>query len=245
MALFGLIKENTEPADLSVLKTDVHSHFIPGIDDGSQSIEGSLELIRGMAEFGYQKVITTPHVMSDTYKNTPEIILSGLEKVREAVAKAGMKIKVDAAAEYYLDYGFSDKLKAKNLLTFGDNYVLFEMAFVNPFENLYQVTFDMQMAGYKPVLAHVERYSFWHKDYSKYEELSSHGIILQMNINSVTGHYSSETKKAASWLIDHNLISLVGSDCHHHGHIELMKKAQVDKHFHKLLASGRLLNPTL
>jgi len=239
-----LFKEKFPPADLSLLKADIHSHFIPGIDDGSKSIQNSLELIRAMQSFGYQKVITTPHIMSDSYKNTPEIILSGLDKVREASAKEGLKIQIDAAAEYYLDYEFTDKLKEKKLLTFGNNYLLFEMAFVNPPDNLYQFVFDMQTAGYKPVLAHVERYGFWQNDYSKYEELAGRGILL-MNINSVTGYYSMATKKAAQWLIDKDMISFVGSDCHHTGHIELMKKAQTDKHFHKLLASPKLLNATL
>lgn len=245
MALFGLFNKELPPADLSVLKTDIHSHFIPGIDDGSKSIKNSLELLEAMEAFGYKKVITTPHVMSDSYKNTPEIILSGLEKVREAITKAGMNIKIEAAAEYYLDHDFERKLKAKEVLTFGDKYLLFEMAFVNPPDNLYQFVFEMQMQGYKPVLAHVERYGFWQNNYSKYEELASRGILLQMNINSVTGHYSMETKKAAQWLIDKDMISFVGSDCHHTGHIELMKKALREKAFHKLLASKKLLNPTL
>jgi len=245
MALFGLIGKKLAPADLSILKTDMHSHFIPGIDDGAKTIHDSLELLRAMEDLGYQKVITTPHIMSDAYKNTPEIILGGLEKVREAAAKAGLKIKIDAAAEYYLDYDFERKLKEKNVLTFGDNYILFEMAFVNPPDNLYQFVFDMQTMGYKPILAHVERYGFWQHDYGKYEELASRGIILQMNINSVTGHYSAETKKAAQWLIDKDMISFVGSDCHHMGHIELIQKARTDKYLHKLLTSKRLLNATL
>lgn len=245
MALFGLLNKKLPPADFSVLKADMHSHFIPGIDDGAKTMNDSLQLIRAMEEFGYTKVVTTPHIMSDAYRNTPEIILGGLEKVREAVAKAGMKIKVDAAAEYYLDYDFERKLKEKKLLTFGQNYVLFEMAFVNPPDNLNGFIFDMQMAGYRPVMAHVERYGFWQNDYSKYEDFASRGVILQLNINSVTGHYSQETKKAAQWLIDKDMISLVGSDCHHMGHIELMKKAQTDKYMHKLLASKRLLNATL
>jgi tyrosine-protein phosphatase YwqE len=183
--------------------------------------------------------------MSDSYKNTPEIILSGLAKVREAIDKADMKIKIEASAEYYLDHDFGNKLKTKDILPFGDNYLLFEMAFVNPPDNLYQFVFDMQTMGYKPVLAHVERYGFWQHDFAKYEELASRGILLQMNINSVTGHYSNETKKAAQWLIDKDMISFVGSDCHHTGHIDLMKKALKEKSFHKLLASKKLLNSSL
>jgi tyrosine-protein phosphatase YwqE len=245
MGLFNFKKERIALSDLSVLKTDIHSHFIPGIDDGSVSIENSLELLAAMESFGYQKVITTPHIMSDAYKNTPEIILGGLEKVREALATSGLKIKIDAAAEYYFDFELEKKIRDKNILTFGKNYMLFELAFVNAPENLYQVTFDMQTQGYKPVLAHVERYGFWVRDYAKYEELADRGILLQVNINSLTGHYSIETKKAAQWLIDKDMVSFLGSDCHHMGHIELMKKALKEKYLHKLLASKKLLNAIL
>ena len=103
----------------------------------------------------------------------------------------------------------------------------------------------MTTRGYKPVLAHVERYGFWNHNFEKYEELSDRGVLLQMNINSVTGHYSIPTKKAAQWLIEKDMISFVGSDCHHVGHLELMKVAVKDKHFQKLLSSTRLLNKTL
>lgn len=246
MALFGLIKNNKIPvADLSVLHTDIHSHFIPGIDDGAKTIEDSLALIRGMKELGYKKVITTPHIMTDGYRNTPEIILSGLEKVKEALKQAEIDIEIEAAAEYYYDFEFENKIKAGNVMTFGKKYLLWEVPFINPPENMNQVIFEMATRGYKPVLAHVERYGFWQQNFEKYEELADRGVLLQMNINSVTGHYSIPTRKAAQWLIERNMISFVGSDCHHIGHIELIKKAVTDKHFQKLLTSDRLLNKTL
>src|ERR1700756_3314906 len=191
MALFGLIKNNKTPdADLSVLHTDIHSHFIPGIDDGAKSIEDSLTLIRGMKELGYKKVITTPHIMTDGYRNTPEIILSGLEKVKEALKKAEIDIEIEAAAEYYYDFEFENKIKTGNVMTFGKKYLLWEVPFINPPENMNQLIFEMATRGYKPVLAHVERYGFWQQNFEKYEELADRGVLLQMNINSVTGHYS-------------------------------------------------------
>jgi protein-tyrosine phosphatase len=246
MALFGLIKNNKTPdTDLSVLHTDIHSHFIPGIDDGAKSIDDSLALIRGMKELGYKKVITTPHIMTDGYRNTPEIILSGLEKVKEALKKAEIDIEIEAAAEYYYDFEFENKIKTGNVMTFGKKYLLWEIPFINPPENMNQLIFEMATRGYKPVLAHVERYGFWQQNFEKYEELADRGVLLQMNINSVTGHYSIPTRKAAQWLIDKNMISFVGSDCHHIGHIELIKKAITDKHFQKLLGSDKLLNRTL
>ncbi len=247
MALFGFLKKDVPTADMSRLQTDIHSHFIPGIDDGAKTITDSLELIMAMESLGYSKLITTPHVMSDSYKNTPEIILDGLHKVKEALDRAGAKIQLDAAAEYYLDFEFENKIKQRNVLTFGGDkkYLLWELPFVNPPDNLNETVFHMQTQGYKPVLAHVERYSFWHRDYSKYEELANRGILLQMNINSLTGHYSNETRKAAHWLIDNDMISFLGSDCHHLGHIKLLEQALTDKYLIKALASGKILNPTL
>ncbi len=247
MALFGLIKKKIIAADLSWLHTDIHSHFIPGLDDGAKSMEDSLEMIMAMESLGYKKLITTPHVISDSYKNTPETILGGLSKLKEAVTKAGIGMELEAAAEYYLDYDLKNKIEQRNILTFGADkkYLLWEISFVNPPENLNDTIFSMQTHGYTPVLAHVERYNFWHRDYQKYEQLASRGVLLQMNINSLTGHYSGETKKAAQWLIDNNLISLLGSDCHHIGHIRLLKQALKEKYLGRLLASGKLLNQTL
>jgi len=247
MALFNLFKSKVPPADLSQLVTDIHSHFIPGLDDGAKSIDDSLELLTAMEALGYRKVITTPHVLSDSYRNTPEIILDGLSKVREALIKAGINIKIEAAAEYYLDYDFEKKLKENKVLTFGGEkkYLLWEIAFVNPPDSMNQTIFEMLTQGYKPVLAHVERYSFWQRDYKKYEELAGRGVLLQMNINSLTGHYSAETRKAAHWLIDKDMISFLGSDCHHTGHIKLMKSALNDKYLRKALSSSKILNSTL
>jgi len=246
MAFFGLFKKpSLPPVDLSILKTDIHSHFIPGIDDGAKNIRESLEMLRAMRDLGYRKVITTPHIMSDGYRNTPEIILKGLEVLRNAVKEAGIDIEVEAAAEYYFDYDFEKSIPEKNKLTFGKNYLLWEISFMNPPESINDVIFEMILQGYKPVLAHVERYSFWHNNFDKYRELVNRGVLLQLNINSITGQYGTGTKKAAQWLIDNNMISFLGTDCHHSGHLEVLRKALTEEYLHKALASNKLLNSTL
>ena len=248
MGLFSKLfkkKQVFSPADLSVLQTDVHSHFIPGIDDGAETMDDSLTLIRSMKEFGYKKVITTPHIMSDHYKNTPEIILGGLEKVREAVNEEGIDIEIEAAAEYYLDFGFLDLIEEGNLLTWGDNYVLFEMGFLSEAPMFADATFKMQLAGYRPVLAHAERYSYWYQDYNKYQEILDKGVLLQLNIGSITGYYSPLTKKIAERMIDDDLFQFLGSDCHHIGHVGLYHDALTEEYLHKILDSGSLLNNTL
>jgi protein-tyrosine phosphatase len=247
MALFGMFKKKEElgEADLSVLKTDMHSHFIPGIDDGAKSTADSLEMLAEMKALGFRKVITTPHIMADGYKNTPEIILKGLERLRNAVKEAGIDIEVEAAAEYYFDYEFEKSIPDKNKLTFGNKYLLWEMSFMNKPENINEVIFEMQMSGYKPILAHVERYPFWHKEFSIYEDLASRGTLLQLNINSIAGQYGGPTKKAAEYLIDNNMISFLGTDCHNMGHLATVRETLSEPYLHKLLASGRLLNATL
>jgi tyrosine-protein phosphatase YwqE len=224
----------------------VHSHLIPGIDDGAKTMEDAVALIRAFYELGYKKIITTPHILADGYSNTHEIILSGLDKVRTAVRNENIPIQLEAAAEYYVDFNFEKKIEQKKLLMFGANYLLVEISYVNPPENLEHIIFKLQANGYKPVLAHPERYLFWFHDFKKYEMLKEKGVLFQLNINSLTGYYSLQTKKLAEQFIQKNMIDFLGSDCHHFGHIALMKnKALHTKALHKLVKSGTLLNATL
>lgn len=235
-----------EPIDLAVLGCDMHSHFIPGIDDGAKTMRDSLDMLRAMEDFGYRKVITTPHIMGDFFRNTPEIILSGLEQVRVAAKAEGLQIEIEAAAEYYLDYELEEKLGKNPLLTFGKNYLLFEISYMNAPDNLGNFIFNLQTSGYKPVLAHPERYPFWFsKSLEQFEKLKDKGVLFQLNINSLTGHYSPATKKIAEEMISRGWYEFTGSDCHHVGHIELMKKVRGEKALRTLIESGKLLNATL
>lgn len=233
-----------EPIDYSILHTDLHSHLIPGIDDGSKSLEDSLTMLKRFSEFGYKKVITTPHVMSDFYKNTPEIILSGLETVRQGIKKAGIEIEIDAAAEYFLDRYFEELIEQKELLTFGDNHVLFELSFSVEPPRVKEAIFNLQTQNYKPIMAHVERYPFYFNDFEKIEDFRSRGCLIQLNINSLSGQYGPAVKKMAEDLIDRDLIDVIGSDCHHVGHLNLMQKVRKNPHLHKIINNPKLLNKT-
>jgi protein-tyrosine phosphatase len=248
MNFFSRLFSKPDPvlaADLSLIGVDMHSHFIPGIDDGAKTIDDSLQLLRGMQEFGYRKVITTPHIMSDFFRNTPEIILGGLENVRKAAAADGLSLEIDAAAEYYDDFDLDKKLEHEKLLTFGGNYLLFEVSYLNEPQNINSLIFRFITNGYKPVLAHPERYPFWYRRLDVFEEMKEKGVLLQLNINSLTGHYSPEAKKVAEHLIDKQLVDFLGSDCHHAGHQQLMQRAVRTKALHKLLGSGMLRNSQL
>lgn len=247
MGLFGIFKKKKvlEPLDLSVLQVDLHSHLIPGIDDGSPNMDTTMELIEKFIALGYKKLITTPHIMIDFYKNTPEIILNGLKDVREAIHEKGWDIEIEAAAEYYTDEYFLEVIEKKELLTFGNNYVLFEMSFLQESPHLGEAIFQMQLAGYKPVLAHVERYPYWYKSYEKYEEMRDKGVLLQLNINSLTGFYSPDCRKAAEHMIDQDLFDFVGSDCHHMNHLQMLDKSRTLPYLHKVLDSDKIKNRSL
>jgi protein-tyrosine phosphatase len=235
-----------EPIDLSLIGIDMHSHFIPGIDDGAKTMKDSIELLRSMEELGYKKVITTPHVMGDFFRNTTAIITTGLEQVRNAAKAEGLKIEIEAAAEYYYDYDLEGKIRSERLLTFGMDYFLFEVSYMNAPDNLDAFIFLLQTNGYKPVLAHPERYPFWYsKNLEHFERLKDKGVHFQLNINALTGHYSAGAKKVAEQMIEKGWYEFLGSDCHHPGHIELMKKARNENALQQLISSGKLLNGSL
>jgi protein-tyrosine phosphatase len=193
----------------------LHSHLLPGIDDGVQTIEESLEVIKGFSNLGYKKLITTPHIMHDFYKNNAEIIKSKLAEVKQAMASESIDMELEAAAEYYLDEYFLELINSPaELLTFGDKYVLFELSFVSKPMILKDAVFNLQTKGYKPVLAHAERYLYYHQDFDELEDLYHTGVLLQLNLLSLSAYYSTAAKKIANKLISKNMISFIGSDCH-------------------------------
>jgi len=236
----------SEPVSLSKVHTDMHSHFLPGIDDGAATLDDSIELIRAMQEQGYQKLITTPHIYSDIYKNTSQIILEKLALVKEELVRREINVSLEAAAEYFCDEHFETLIESRDILSFGEQkYVLLEISFMDENANLQRALFNLRLAGYKPILAHPERYEYWHGNFSKYEKYYDQEIILQLNINSLTGQYGPGVKRISERLIDKGMIQFLGSDCHHTGHLKLMEAAVRNPHLQKLIDSGKLLNHTL
>ena len=127
---FSKKEQVLEELSLSKIGTDLHSHLIPGIDDGARDMEASILLIKKFIDLGFKKIITTPHIMSDLYQNTPEIINSGLSKLKQELIKQEIDIIVEAAAEYYVDYNFEQKIGTEKFMTFGDKNILIEFSFL-------------------------------------------------------------------------------------------------------------------
>lgn len=248
MDLLDIFSKNKSPkfTDFSSVAVDIHSHLIPGIDDGSKDMEESIEMIKKFYHLGYKKFITTPHVITDSYNNTPEIVNDGLERLKKALKTTGLPVEIEVAGEYLIDDHFDEKLKAKTVLTIGKKYVLVELPFIQEPENFKTTVFNLQVSGYRVILAHPERYTYWYGNMNKvYEELRDRNIYFQLNLLSLTGYYSIPVKKASEWLIDHEMISFLGTDAHNLGYIENITKALDEKYLQKLLNSGKLMNSSL
>jgi len=209
---------------------DMHSHLLPGIDDGAKDLETSIALIQKMASYGIKNIITTPHVLGDVYPNTPEIIKRALKEVRTALLERNITdITIDAAAEYMLDEQFSAILEKDKLLTLKDNYVLVEMSYFNAPINLYELLFEIQLKGYKPVLAHPERYHFYHHNFKEYYKLKTAGCLFQLNLLSLTEHYGKHAQKTAEKLLKEHMYNFVGTDAHHEKHLDIVRKVSTKK----------------
>ena len=241
-------KKKRARLDLSGLVADMHSHLLPGIDDGSPDTETSLQLISGLQELGYRKFITTPHILWDMYKNDANTIDAAYNELQEAAQEQNnTAVPIKAAAEYFLDEHF-DELLQNNvpLLTIHQNWVLVEFSFVTTPLNFKDKLFNMQMKGYQPVLAHPERYLYFMSDRKWYDELKDAGCLFQLNILSLTGYYGKASLQLAQYLIGKRYINLLGTDCHHFRHLNTLRNAHnIMEPVSSLLDSGQLLNPSL
>jgi len=221
---------------------DIHSHLIPEIDDGAKDGQLSLDLVKSLEQLGYKKLITTPHININHYKNSSDSIKRAYDEFKNNLHKNNIKIKTDYAAEYYVDENFIELIKNKDILTIGDNYVLFEFSYhFKPF-NLYDIIYEIQENSYQPILAHPERYIYFHNSFDIYHELKERGVFLQLNINSLSGYYSKPVQKVAKKLVDLGLVSFLGSDTHHKKHIESLKKVFQSKDYKKIFEKNDILN---
>lgn len=248
--MFNLFKKSSKPKlpDLSFLGVDMHSHLLPGIDDGVQDIEISVAFIKELQSLGYRKLICTPHILSDLYPNSPATILPKLELLRKALKDAGVNMEIEAAAEYMIDHDFGEliaKTKKEELLTIGKNYILVEMSYLSPSPNVEQIIFDLRMMGLTPILAHPERYNYYHHTFEQYERFVELGCKLQVNLLSLSGIYGNNVKKTAEKLFKNSLVDLLGTDLHHDRHLSSIKNLATKKEFYDLVSNVKFLNNTL
>ena len=198
---------------------DIHSHLLPGIDDGARTFADSLRLTKALQSFGVTQIITTPHIIQHVWDNSQEDIEALSTITKSNLETENILIPFKAAAEYLMDDQFVRLFQSKNLLTLKDNYVLVEMSYINAPIQLYTILFDLQVAGYTPILAHPERYLFYQNNFDEYKKLKRAGCLFQLNLLSVVGYYGAQINKTAEKLLSQGLYDYVGSDVHHDNHI--------------------------
>lgn len=243
--IFPFFKKEKPRTRGPVLKVDMHSHFIPGIDDGSKSMEESLALLRGMEALGYEKVITTPHIMVDVYRNTPKIIKEGLVSLRKAAKAEGIGLEIEAGAEYYMDEGFYAHLHSGEVMSIGNKYLLFETSYISKPIQIEEMIFEIGAAGYTPLMAHPERYRYVtdpKKEYNRFKEL---GVLFQTDLNSFGGYYGKSAKKNADFLSKHGMIDFLGSDVHHKRHMEALGDVFMSEVYADIFTNNTILNDEL
>ncbi|MFT5251357.1 MAG: protein-tyrosine phosphatase [Flavobacteriales bacterium] len=198
---------------------DIHSHLLPGIDDGARTIKDTLRLTRALQSFGVTEIITTPHIIQHVLDNSHEQIVANKNATVLELENNNLKLPFQAAAEYLMDDQFVRLFQSNDLLTLKDNYVLLEMSYINAPIQLYSLLFDLQVAGYIPVLAHPERYLFYHNNFNEYLKLKRAGCLFQLNLLAVVGYYGAAITKIAEQLLAKGMYTYVGSDVHHDKHI--------------------------
>lgn len=220
----------------SWLAQDIHSHILPGLDDGSPDVETSLQLLQSLSDAGIHKFICTPHVIGDMYRNTPVTINAALSKLRNAIQQSGMSMEISAGAEYMLDDHFLELLRNKEpLMKLTKNYILTELSYSTAPEKLEKISFEININNYLPLMAHPERYPYYHKNYDAYYRMKELGFLLQVNLLSLTGYYGKNVAKAAKFILENKLADFVGTDLHHFNHLNVLTDTRSISLFEKYL----------
>ncbi|WP_273445270.1 tyrosine-protein phosphatase [Neolewinella agarilytica] len=231
--------------DYSFLGTDIHSHILPGIDDGAQTLTESFQLLNGLSELGFDRFYATPHVIADRYPNTPETIQSALKKITDVISNRGDTFHVEAAAEYLIDESFEHLLDGKGIMTLPGKRVLIEMPFVAPSPNMEEYIFKLQVNGLHPVMAHPERYNYWQNETEEWKRVVKLGCELQVNLLSLFGYYGKGARNRAFDLINKGWVSFLATDIHNVQQLSVLKAGLKDRSVAKLLSEHEFFNNKL
>ena len=228
--MFSIFKSKPKLSDLIPEGTiDIHSHLLPGIDDGATDISNTIKLLEGIRKIGFTKCILTPHTLPEIWENTSDGIKETFHTTKNNLEEPLQTMLHRAASEYMINEAFLDRLHSEPLLTIKDNIVLIEMSYMNPPLALKEIIFEIQIKGYQPLLAHPERYLFYHQDTKMYTTLKELDVKFQMNLLSSVGYYGSKVAIAADFLLKENYIDFVGTDVHHMKHIEAFENKIIVK----------------
>lgn len=230
-----LFKKKTAELPELFFHTDVHCHIMPGVDHGSPDEETSLKLIESEQTWGIERIILTSHVTESTFENNPDTLAAGFKRLTDAVASAGNHIRLAYSAEYRIDALFTEQYKNGMLVKMPGDYLLVENSFIQEPWGLDNLLFDLKINGFKPIMAHPERFGYYYNDKKRYTALHDAGNLFQINLLSLAGYHGADAKKIAEWLVEQGYADFLGTDMHHISHFEAIDKYLRSKDFKKLM----------
>ena len=241
--MFNLFRKKDVSAAVMPFETDIHCHIVPGVDDGSPDAAISAEIVERLGAMGVWRIIASPHVTQDTFENTPEVLDHALAELHAEIEKRGIEVEVSRSCEYRLDEFFQSQLKAGNITPYPGNYLLVENSFFSEVWNLEAVLFDLKVKGYKPVLAHPERYMYY--DRARYDKLHGVGTLFQVNMLSLAGFYGPAQKKNALYLLEKGYVDFLGTDIHNHRHVDAIDAYLKSRDYAKIASHLTIGNDSL
>ncbi|MBK1441640.1 histidinol phosphatase [Parapedobacter sp. ISTM3] len=239
MGVFTFLNKTKNDTSLGWMGVDIHSHLLPGIDDGSPDVATSVGYVERLQTLGLSQFYATPHIFNDVYPNTLATIRAALDQLKPSLPE---DVAMEIAAEYMVDDTFGATWSRSYLLTLPDDHLLIEMSYMVENPQIDRHIFDLQVKGYKVILAHPERYLFYHQRPERYQRLKELGCLFQMNLLSPTGYYNAQVQKAAQHLLKRGMIDLVGTDLHHLKHLAAIEKFVLSGDAHGLFKKNPIKN---
>lgn len=235
------------PQQLLPVQTDIHAHLVPGIDDGARDICHAADLAQGLEELGIRKMILTPHVTDEIFPNTPATIDPALAHLRNELKDRGSGLQLAVSAEYRIDDLLYTQLRQGIVRPMPGDYILIECGWITePFRLNAFVTELVRTYGYKPILAHPERYPYYQRQPSNYLRLRRLGLRFQINLLSLAGFYGKEVRALTKEMIEKGMVEFIGTDLHNHRHLDTIKEYLNSSEYNFLQRhSPTLLNDTV
>ena len=247
--MFGIFKKSMESKmsdfDFGQIAVDFHSHLIPSVDDGVQSIEDTLTILQFFSNHGYKKVYTSPHIMGEKYTNKKSDLLERIELIRQHDLVKDIPIEIEVIAEYLLDEQFEDLLRDNDFLTIQGQYILIETSMNYDFPFVRDYIYELRKKGYKPILAHPERYRYIHAEKNAlelYQQMLDWGVEFQLNLFALIGMFGGDARKTAEMLVDNELYTYACSDIHRSSQLIHFDELKQNQYLRTMLETNQIRN---
>lgn len=195
---------------------DMHNHILYGIDDGCKTIEESIETIKNMKKIGFNSIVLTPHYIEDSsFKANNNLKLQRLELLKEELLKNNIDVNLFLGNEIFINESINELIINKEIRSIDNTrYILIELPFNNQILNLDDYLYELKLKGYKIIIAHPERYTYFKDNYEEARKLYDSGVLFQVNYGSIIGQYGSSSLKLVKKLLKDDMVDFISTDIH-------------------------------